>query len=96
MERICKRCLIRESDQAELFQNMYQYIAGLDASIKASNKHYEERLAHCKTCKWLHEGVCGACGCFVEMRAVVAKRSCPYEYWVATTETEEEEINAKV
>ena len=27
------------------------------------------------------EGLCGACGCFVELRAVIAVNRCPYEKW---------------
>mgnify|MGYP000025854612 len=42
---------------------------------------YEDRLAVCKECKYLNEGLCGACGCFVELRAVIAVNRCPYEKW---------------
>ena len=35
----------------------------------------------CKECKYLNEGLCGACGCFVELRAVIAVNRCPYEKW---------------
>ena len=38
-------------------------------------------LAVCKECKYLNEGLCGACGCFVELRAVIAVNRCPYEKW---------------
>ena len=27
------------------------------------------------------ESRCGACGCFVELRAVIAKNVCPYQKW---------------
>ncbi len=48
---------------------------------KADKAVYEDRLAVCKECKYLNEGLCGACGCFVELRAVIAVNRCPYEKW---------------
>ena len=44
-------------------------------------KLYEDRLAVCKECNYLNEGMCGACGCFVELRAVIRNNVCPYEKW---------------
>ena len=29
----------------------------------------------------LLQGMCRACGCFVELRAVIAVNSCPYDKW---------------
>ncbi len=33
--RICKKCLLREMDEAGFFQNMYDYIARIPADDKA-------------------------------------------------------------
>lgn len=80
--RVCKKCLIRDmADQAEYFQNMYDYIARLDESVKADQPLYEKRLIICKNCDLLTDGMCRACGCFVEMRAAIGKNSCPYDKW---------------
>ena len=62
-------------------ENLYEYISHLDENIKADGALYEERLNVCKECKYLNEGLCGACGCFVELRAVIAVNRCPYEKW---------------
>ncbi|PHV69923.1 hypothetical protein CS063_13140 [Sporanaerobium hydrogeniformans] len=81
IKRVCKRCLIRETDQKELYHNMYTYISQLDEEIKTTKEFYEKRLEICKACKRLIEGICSACGCYVEMRAAIKVRRCPYEKW---------------
>lgn len=81
-ERICKRCLTRElAGQEEYFQNLREYIENLDMDIKATEQLYEERLAVCKKCDFLFQGMCRGCGCYVELRAAVAKNVCPYKKW---------------
>lgn len=45
--RICKKCLLREMDEAGFFQNMYDYIA----RIPADDKTPEEESRHC--CNYL-------------------------------------------
>lgn len=75
--RVCKKCLLREMPEGEYFKNMYDYIAHLDPDIKADGALYEERLAACKACAQLMNGMCRVCGCFVEMRAAVKKNYCP-------------------
>lgn len=77
----CKKCLIRDMDKNVYFKNMYDYIANLDEDIKASNEKYEQRLQVCKECDYLDEGMCKACGCFVELRAVIEKNTCSYNKW---------------
>ena len=80
--RVCKRCLTRDMmDKADYFKNMYYYIDNLDPDIKTEASLYENRLVICKQCERLADGMCKGCGCFVEMRAAVAKNSCPYEKW---------------
>ena len=70
--RVCKRCLTRDMmDKVSYFQNMYDYIDNLDESIKTNQPLYEKRLMVCKECDLLADGMCRACGCFVEMRAAV-------------------------
>lgn len=77
----CRKCLLREMDKNAYMENLYDYIARLEPEIKADERVYEERLALCKDCNYLNEGMCGACGCFVELRAVIAKNVCPYQRW---------------
>ncbi|MCI8695844.1 MAG: hypothetical protein HFH99_03560 [Lachnospiraceae bacterium] len=65
----------------EYFRSLREYIANLDPEIKADEALYEERLAVCKECDLLLEGMCRICGCYVELRAVVAKNICPRKKW---------------
>lgn len=81
MKRYCRKCLTRDMDQAEYFENLHTYIANLSEDIKAKPALYEERLEICKQCELLTDGMCRACGCFVELRAAVEKNYCPYKHW---------------
>lgn len=85
--RICRKCLTIDMPQKEYFANLHTYIANLDAELKASRSVYEERLALCKQCDLLADGMCRACGCFVELRAAIRKNACPYDKWTAVKGT---------
>ena len=80
--RVCKRCLIRDmADQEEYFRSLQDYINNLDIDIKTSDSLYEERLALCRKCEMLMQGMCRKCGCYVELRAALAKNACPAKQW---------------
>ncbi len=76
-QRLCRRCLAKEMPDAEYFQNMYEYIANLDAAVKTPDAIYEKRLSYCRNCDNLLNGMCRICGCFVEMRAAISTNTCP-------------------
>ena len=81
--RVCRRCLTRDMiDQSDYFQNMYDYIKNLDETLKVNQPLYEKRLMICKGCDLLADGMCKACGCYVEMRAAMKKNACPYDKWL--------------
>lgn len=73
-------------DQEEYFRNLHAYVANLDSDIKVSRPVYEERLLYCKNCDLLLDGMCRACGCFVELRAALRKNACPYDKWKSETD----------
>ena len=76
-KRFCRKCLIRDFSMDEYFKNLYEYIENIDADLKVDDSIYEERLALCKECDNLAQGMCRICGCYVELRAVMRKNSCP-------------------
>ncbi len=81
-QRICKKCLTRDMiGKEEYFKSLQEYIDNLDADIKAPGRLYEERLAVCVECEMLLEGMCRSCGCYVELRAAIAKNTCPKHKW---------------
>lgn len=80
-KRHCLKCLLREMDPEAYMENLYSYIEHLDEDIKADKALYEERLSICKECSYLAEGMCKACGCFVELRAAIEKNECSYGKW---------------
>lgn len=80
--RVCKRCLTREmAGQESVFRSLREYIDNLDADIRAQDILYESRLQVCKECDMLLQGMCRSCGCYVELRAAVAKKGCPNRKW---------------
>lgn len=79
--KYCRKCLTSDMDQTEYFHNLHDYIERLDDDIKADTELYQIRLEQCRRCDRLNDAMCRACGCYVELRAVVLKNSCPYKYW---------------
>lgn len=80
-QKRCYKCLLREMDVDGYFANLHDYIARIEEDIKTPDALYEERLAVCKECDYLQEGMCRACGCFVELRAAITTNRCSYDKW---------------
>ncbi len=91
-ERICRRCLLREMD-GSYFDSIYKYIESIPQEQKASRDEYALRLAKCKGCAYLQNGMCAQCGCFVEVRAAKAKMKCPRGFWEAEGKNESEGVS---
>lgn len=80
--RVCKRCLTREmAGKERTYETIRQYIENLEERDRAAGEVYERRLEGCKACEKLLEGLCLACGCYVEIRAAKASQTCPYSRW---------------
>ncbi|MBP5385038.1 MAG: hypothetical protein J6Y57_08720 [Lachnospiraceae bacterium] len=80
-QRVCYRCLIRETAGADYAQKIGKYLEAIAKEDKADDTLYEYRLSVCKNCDQLWDGTCAACGCYVELRAAAKKAACPYEKW---------------
>ncbi len=81
-KRVCKRCLIREmAGQEKIYETIQRMIADLPETERAPKALREERLSACKQCERLTDGMCAACGCYVELRATIADQTCPYDVW---------------
>lgn len=81
-QRYCRKCLTRDMiGQEEYFKNLQEYIANIETELKVTEDLYEERLAVCKDCELLLEGMCRSCGCYVELRAAMKKNACPRHKW---------------
>lgn len=78
--RICKKCLLREMAEEDAGQ-IEKYKDAIREKDRVSEVMYEERLAVCKSCDLLNAGTCGACGCYVELRAVAKNGRCPHKKW---------------
>ena len=88
-QRFCRKCFLHEMELqgglAESYKNILERIEMMDPELRCTGDAYEERLARCKKCEYLAEGMCGLCGCFAESRAAVKANSCPAEpkRWVS-------------
>ncbi|MEE1306289.1 MAG: DUF6171 family protein [Agathobacter sp.] len=79
-EKICKKCLLREMAEADV-KMIEKYKNAILTEDRVEEKEYEKRLSLCKECERLNAGTCGACGCYVELRAVAKAGHCPYKKW---------------
>ena len=74
----CRRCLLEDMpDEAALIQSIQELIALLPEEKRAPAALTAERLANCRTCDHLQNGMCLLCGCYVELRAAKAPMRCP-------------------
>lgn len=82
--RFCKQCLMRDMIgelEGNYINHINSYLSSINPDDKAIDAMYEGRLAVCTGCELLADGLCRACGCFVEMRAALTKNKCPYKKW---------------
>ena len=80
--RYCRKCLTRDMiGKEEYFRTLRDYIDNLDPDIRSPEALYEDRLAICKECELLLDGMCRSCGCYVELRAAIGKNVCPRKKW---------------
>ncbi|MGN1420062.1 MAG: DUF6171 family protein [Eubacterium sp.] len=77
MSEVCKRCLLLQSGEADVYETVKDYIDNLEDELKVSVDEYNRRLSFCRKCDFLISGMCLKCGCYVEIRAVLKEKSCP-------------------
>ncbi len=70
------RCLLADS-QPDLAQTVAAYVASLPEDDRAAEAVFQRRLALCLACRWLLDGTCRLCGCYVEARAAKRAQRCP-------------------
>ncbi len=75
----CKKCLLAETGLSAEYENVKQFIEVLPEIHKVPQEVYEARLNICKECENLADGTCIKCGCYVEIRAIKNRMSCPDE-----------------
>lgn len=80
MAHICKKCLLREMAEADV-KMIENYRDAIKEKDRVGEEVYENRLQICKSCELLNAGTCGACGCYVELRAIAKVGKCPHKKW---------------
>ncbi len=80
-KKYCKKCLLAELDNEKLLADVRLAVSRLGRELKVSDEEYAARLDVCRTCDYLNEGTCDACGCYVELRAAARTGKCPYGKW---------------
>jgi len=80
--RFCKKCLTRDMiDKDAYFRTLQELIDNINEEVKTEPSEYERRLSICTECERLADGMCRACGCYVELRAAKKTNKCPYDEW---------------
>ena len=75
---ICRRCLLEDMpDQAALAKSIRELIDLLPDTLRAAETERQARLAACRSCEHLIDGMCALCGCYVELRAAKNNKGCP-------------------
>lgn len=80
MAAICKKCLLRDMAEEDAGK-IDMYRNAIKQQDRVEEEEYERRLLLCKECDLLNAGTCGACGCYVELRATAKRGHCPYKRW---------------
>ncbi len=73
----CKKCLLAELSADDRVQSLLAYIRSVPAERRVDEETYQSRLAQCKNCGSLVNGICAECGCFAELRALKPQQRCP-------------------
>lgn len=74
----CRKCLLEEYDPDGALKTIREIIEAMPSDSRTDEAEYLRRLSACKECEQLNGGVCGMCGCYVELRAAKKQQSCPH------------------
>ncbi|MCM1417170.1 MAG: DUF6171 family protein [Bacteroides sp.] len=83
MKKPCRKCLLAMYDPEGALRTIREMIEVIPSEKRADEAEYRRRLSICARCGELNAGVCGRCGCYVELRAAKKEQGCPHErhFW---------------
>ena len=73
----CPGCPEFYGDRQEEEEKIARYIKNIPVEDRVPEEEYQNRLAVCRGCDMLQEGICGKCGCYVCIRALRRGMKCP-------------------
>ena len=74
----CRRCLLEDMPaEAALAKSIRELVDLLPEEKRAPAEVTAQRLAVCRACDHLQNGMCVLCGCYVELRAAKRIMKCP-------------------
>lgn len=74
----CRKCLLSEYDPDGALQTVREMLAAMPDELRTNEEEYRRRLKLCAECEQLFSGICGICGCYVELRAGKLSQRCPH------------------
>lgn len=74
----CRKCLLEEYDPDNALTAVREILAAMPDKLRVNEQEYRRRLQLCTDCEQLLGGVCGMCGCYVELRAGKKSQHCPH------------------
>jgi len=85
MPMICRRCLLADMEsERPLYRLLQEWRAAIVPEERADAETCRGRLACCRSCNELADGLCRQCGCYVELRAAKKRNVCPLGRWEET------------
>lgn len=72
----CKKCLLAELGETDITKTIMEHIAAVPPDRRVDEPTYQARLAKCRECDELVNGMCAQCGCYVELRALKPEQHC--------------------
>lgn len=79
MKKPCRKCLLADYDPENALRTVREMIEAMPPEERADGEEYRRRLSVCGQCGELNAGICGKCGCYVELRAAKKRLGCPHE-----------------
>lgn len=74
----CRRCLLEDMpSEREIAQVIREQIELMAPQLRADASERTRRLSICRECDHLISGMCGLCGCYVELRTAKRRMRCP-------------------
>lgn len=78
----CKRCGLKTVLNKDEIDKMVSEVKAMKGVILADEGIYQSRLDVCGECEKIEYGsTCMACGCVVQVRALLSDGRCPMKKW---------------
>lgn len=72
----CTLCLLKGLSDRQYERLIEGYIEKMDPELRVSDEILEKRVQICRACKYIQNGMCRLCGCFIALRTIKKENRC--------------------